>query len=701
MPNRIVAAVTAAAASLVFAGTSLAQTGVPPLDISTELVVGEVFTDGDPYSGWIGVRVRLGDGWKIYWKAPGDAGVPPEFDWSASSNLATATVQWPAPHRTSMLGVESIGYAGEVVFPVRIEVVDADFDTHVDLKLTLFACSTICVREERRLKADLSRLSYPDAQSLIDEWREKVPAERSASLAISSMEILHSKPPRLRVEATAAAPLRHPDLFVTSTPPGIYAARPDITVSDSRAVLTAVLQGEAADFLRPFDLAATLVDGPRAVEAMMSSGGSPAVLASVGATPADGERDSTSWWSVIAMAGVAGLILNLMPCVFPVLSLKLLSFVGNAQGGRREVRAGFLASAAGVVVSFLVLASALAALKAAGATVGWGIQFQQPLFLAAMAVVVALFAANLLGFFELALPSRLMNAIAGPRMRSPMVAQFANGFVSTLLATPCSAPFVGTAVGFALSRGSFEVYGVFAAMGVGMASPYLVAACVPGITTILPRPGPWMLWLRRAMAVPMLGMAAWLVSLVAATAGPVFASVMAAGLVIALLLLWHRAAHPSPHAIIAVSCALGLAGTSFLIAGARTADVSGTETVGIQWHRFGELDALVQSGHTVFLDITADWCVTCKVNKVVVVNDREIVRRLASDVVAVRADWTRPDPRIATYLKSFGRYGIPFNVVFGPDAPQGIVLPELLTRTAVLSAFAASTHSAQTNIEPK
>jgi suppressor for copper-sensitivity B len=307
-----------------------------------------------------------------------------------------------------------------------------------------------------------------------------------------------------------------------------------------------------------------------------------------------------------------------------------------------------------------------------------------------MAGVTALFAANLLGVFEVALPSWLTNALARNGVATSVPASFAGGFVATLLATPCSAPFVGTAVGFALSRGPAEIFAVFGALGVGMATPYLVVAGSPRLVALLPRPGRWMLWLRRALAVPLLATSAWLISLVAATAGPVPSALLATTLVVALAVLWWRQVRPWSHAVVGVSALLGLSAAGFVAAIAELINVPDRPERGIEWHALSELDALVRSGRTVFLDITADWCVTCKVNKALVVNDRAIARRLAGDVVAVRADWTRPDPRIAEYLRSFGRYGLPFNAVFGPGAPEGIVLPELLTTNAVLAAFAKS-----------
>ena len=383
---------------------------------------------------------------------------------------------------------------------------------------------------------------------------------------------------------------------------------------------------------------------------------------------------------------MGGFILNLMPCVFPVLSLKLLAFVNGSSADRGHVRAGFAASAAGIVGSFLVLASALIAFKAGGATIGWGIQFQQPIFLSAMAIVLTLFAANLLGLFEFILPSALANRLGAVATGPSVASHFASGFVATLLATPCSAPFVGTAVGFALARGPLEIYQVFAALGLGMASPYLLVSLFPGLALLLPRPGRWMLLVKRLMAAALLGTAVWLLTIVSATASPMVAAALGAVLLLIVMLLSLRSTE-RPRAVIA--------GSVFILAAAATimwVSPSSTLKPGvdvISWRPFvrDDVSALVQQGRTVFVDVTADWCVTCKVNKALVIDSRAVEQRLSADVIPVKADWTKPDDRIAAFLKDFGRYGLPFNVVFGPATPSGIVLPELLSKEALLAAF--------------
>lgn len=586
MLRTFLTATVIAAAFMAGTAESHSQTAAQKPDIATELIVGDVSIDGDPFKGWVGVRVRLGPGWKIYWKAPGDAGLPPEFDWSASSNVAEAAVHWPVPHRTSILGVESIGYTEEVLFPVELLIEDPDFEAKAELKLALYACSTICIREERVLAADLAHPSSPDAQSLIEEWQSKVPHKRSASLSITSAKIIRSTPPRIRVETASAQPLVHPDLFVAGARE-TYAVKPDIQISGQRTMLTSILQHDPTDPSALSNLEVTLTDGLHAVQALLPpSEVLPSPASASHRTTADTDREAI--WIIFATALLGGLILNLMPCVFPVLSLKLLSFVNHQPTPRRSVRMGLAASVAGVVASFLALASVLVVLKAGGTSIGWGVQFQQPLFLAVMAVVITLFAANLLGLFEISLPHGLMNALARNGVASSIPSQFANGFATALLATPCSAPFVGTAVSFALSRGGAEIYSVFAALGVGMAVPYLLIACVPNLATLLPHPGSWMLWLRRTMALPLLGTVAWLTTLIGATAGLFPASLMATALVVGLLVLWWRATQPSVNPTIAVSSVLFVVTAAALVALVQLTRVTHTQAREIQWRPFTE-----------------------------------------------------------------------------------------------------------------
>jgi suppressor for copper-sensitivity B len=419
-------------------------------------------------------------------------------------------------------------------------------------------------------------------------------------------------------------------------------------------------------------LRVTVVDGDRSVESRTTP---------FAATPSRGPA------SLVAMLGIAllgGLILNIMPCVLPVLSIKFLTLAAHAGRPRAAIRRGFLASAAGILVAFLLLAGGIVALKAAGLAVGWGLQFQHPAFLVLMTALLVLFAGNLAGLFEIALP-RWMGGLAEISDRQGWGGDFLAGIFATLLATPCSAPFLGTAVGFALGGGTLDVVTVFLALGIGLAAPYLAVAAVPAFAAHLPRPGRWMIAARRILAGLLALSAAWLLSVLASQAGTVASGLVALALLAALALLGLSRLAWLRRAGVAAALLLAFAAPSLLPA----PEASAKSDDG-PWRPFDRpaIEALVRQGKIVFVDVTADWCLNCKVNERLVLQSDDVLRRLSgAGVVAMRADWTRPDNAIAAFLRGFGRYGIPFYAVYGPATPQGQPLSEILTPGEVLGAL--------------
>jgi len=500
-------------------------------------------------------------------------------------------------------------------------------------------------------------------------------------------------------------PFEAPDLLVEG-PPGFHFGAPQVTLSDDgrQASLRAAVSRSLSDTaLEGQPITVTVVDGARGVETE--------AVARFLAPPA---ADFATLAGILGLALLGGLILNLMPCVLPVLSIKLLSVVHQGGRARGAIRASFLASAAGILFSFLVLAGLAVALKSAGLAVGWGIQFQQPLFLSAMALVMALFAYNLLGFFEVPLPGfigRVAERGTGEGHPHSLWSNFGAGALATLLATPCSAPFLGTSVGFALSRGAFEIFLIFVALGVGLALPYLLVAAAPRLVAWLPRPGAWMVVLRRVLGLLLAATAVWLLTVLAAQVG-VLAASLTGGLLLGLgLVLWAgpnlapklrplrlRGATPALAGLLALAAFALPAGVS---APPHSEPPAASDRLAWQPLDAGAIAALVAEGQVVFVDVTADWCITCQVNKRLVLDTDAMTERLADPgIVRMRGDWTLPSDAISGYLAGFGRYGIPFNAVYGPRAPEGVALPEILTRDAVLAALEQaagnSTASAQT-----
>jgi suppressor for copper-sensitivity B len=641
----------------------------------------------------LGLEFRLAEGWKVYWRSAGDAGYPPQIDWSGSANLAGSRTDYPVPHRFSLFGLETFGYENQVVYPISARLTDGDAPVALTAAVNALACSEICVPLDATLALELpaDRPAPTAYTQLLDRWTAQVPRDLPGiGLDVAAARSIGDPAnPTLVLTVSSAEPLSDLDVFPEGGD-GLSFGKPEIDfAADARAATVRVPVGTRGDArLETADLRLTLVDGDRFVERPVSVTAAPA--------PAIG----TSLTLILAFALLGGLILNLMPCVLPVLSLKLVSVLDSGGAARGAVRRGFLAAAAGIVFSFLLLAGALAALKTAGVAVGWGIQFQQPIFLAFMATVVLLFAANLWGWFEVALPRAIADlGTAVPDGGAPggkgLAGHFLTGAFAALLATPCSAPFLGTAVGFALSRGTVEIVSVFAVMGIGLALPYLLVAAVPDIARALPRPGRWMITFKRVLALALLATGVWLLSVlmtqIGATLTAAVAALYLAGAV--ALALLHRAGRRGAVVVSAAILAVALTVPALAPGPSPDAPTAGVRTASVEpvdWQVFDRatLDVMVASGAVILVDVTADWCITCKVNKRLVLDTDPVAALLADgSVSAMRADWTSPDPMIAEYLASFGRYGIPFNAVYGPGAPNGIPLPELLSAEAVLAAI--------------
>ena len=403
--------------------------------------------------------------------------------------------------------------------------------------------------------------------------------------------------------------------------------------------------------------------------------------------------ESRGFFGFLFLAFVGGLILNAMPCVLPVLSLKMVGLVKSADAGRGALIAGSLATAVGILISFLLLAAAAVIARSAGAAVGWGIQFQNPGFVAALTVIVLLFTLNLWGLFEIPLPTSLAKVgAAGPT--DGVAGHLTTGFFATLMATPCSAPFLGTALGFALTQSTATTFAMFAAIGTGMASPYLLLAIAPGLGRLVPRPGAWMHRFRIAMGFLLAGTAVWLLYVLSGLVALPPLLTFGAFLLAISIVTWRAsrtAAFSRPRrALMSVTAVLCIAGVAVA---ARAAGGEAARQLGvapedrlIAWQEFSpeRAEEAAAAGRYVFVDVTADWCLTCKVNEGLFLETEEVAGAFERhDVLALRADWTRRDDRIGEFLASFGRYGIPFYVLYRPGR-EPYVFSELLSKSAIL-----------------
>lgn len=598
----------------------------------------------------VGLDVTLKSGWKTYWRSPGDAGFAPEITFDGSENLASAELQYPTPLRFELFGLQTFGYEDQVVYPITVTPERPGTAVKLRGHLRYLVCEQVCIPYEADLALDIpAGPALPSDQApLVNRFKALVPGDgRSAGLQLINVRV--EAGPKLVAEAVSDGQnFSQPDLLVEG-PSSLFFGKPDVSLSDDGRLATLTLPIEPSvdtSQAASGNLTLTLTDGERGLEAEVNLPGlAPAVLhATTALLPTAPE--ASPLLLILGIALLGGLILNVMPCVLPVLVLKLTSVLQHGGGEGEQVRLSFLATAAGIVSAFLALAAALVGLKLAGHEIGWGIQFQQPLFLAILAIICLVFAANLWGWFQVPLPAMAGDlALATDRRTGnhKVFGAFMTGVFATVLATPCSAPFVGTAIGFALARGGTEIFAIFLAMSIGLALPYLAVAAVPHLAVMLPRPGRWMVWLRKVLGLSMAATALWL--------------------------------------------AWVLAGQIGLL---RAAPVGQAQGEAVRWQDFDPvaIPGLVALGQTVFVDVTADWCLTCKANKTLVIDRPPVSSSLKrANMVPMLADWTRPDPAISRYLAHFGRYGIPLNVVYGPKAPEGIVLPELLTADTVERAI--------------
>lgn len=617
------------------------------------------------------LSVSLEKGWKTYWRSPGEGGIAPSVSWESEAVAGAVSWFWPTPSRFDVAGITTQGYHDNVDLPliIRGQVPEKLVGT-----LTLPVCSNVCIltdfpfslepgagadREDFARQFAIAMGKVPIAQGLTDRASA---GYRTGSLLIS---------------AHREQGWQNPELFI-DTLDGSAFGKPVVKVDGAQLQVTLPVTdewGDVAGDLRGKSVSVVLADSGLAQQLNLN----------VGALPAPAGRGAVLW-QIALMALAGGFILNLMPCVLPVLGMKLGTILQVEHRDRQRVRVQFLASSAGIITSFLALALLMTVLRATNQTLGWGIQFQNPWFIGLMVTVTALFTANLLGLFEITLPSRLTTRLATQK-RSGLAGHFAEGAFATLLATPCSAPFLGTAVAFALAASLPVLWGLFLMLGIGMSLPWLMIALWPGLALRLPRPGRWMLRVRMALGALMLAACLWLLSLLQNHL-PERGAMVIAGVLLLILVVACARRYGLRAAAIASGAGL-VAGLALFFSLSWNAGIHPPRDE-IRWQPLSEQairDALAEK-KVVFVDVTADWCVTCKANKYNVLLRDDVQQALTDkQVVALRGDWSLPSPSINEFLQKRGSVAVPFNQIYGPQRPDGEILSPLLTREAVLKGL--------------
>ncbi len=633
----------------------------------------------------LGLRQRLAEHWHTYWKNPGEAGAPTEVRLTLPEGAEAGEIAWPGPQRIAANAAVSYGYEGEIVLPIAVTVPAAarpGEDFAVEAQADWLVCAEECIPESGSF-----RLVLPVADAVRPAEGEVADAFRAADARMPQpspwpVEMLAwSDGLRLRLAGEGLSAATHAEVF----PDGwglIDPAQPPrlSRTADDRLDLALSL-GPAFDPTQALTGVLALTDGSGASRwfALDARLGAPAAGAA-----AEAPRSA---WTLAAFAFLGGLILNLMPCVFPVLAMKATAVARLGGGPAREVRLSALLYTLGILTAFTALAALLLTLRAGGAAVGWGFQFQSPVFIAAMAWLLMAVGLNLSGVFEVRAPGL---AISDRRGHS---GSFFTGLLAVVVATPCTAPFMGVAIGAALTLPPAVCLALFLAMGLGLAAPYALLAVVPGLAALLPRPGMWMVRLRQAMAFPMYGSAAWLVWVLARQTGDDgllagLAGAVLVGFAAWLLGLAQGGARPRVSGGLAAAAAVALVALLPRL-DAEAGPSPRAEAGGGERFTAERLQTLRDAGTPVFVNMTADWCLSCLVNERVALSTDAVQAALKDrGVVYLKGDWTRQDPEITAFLRGFGRDGVPFYALYASGGPP-TVLPPVLTETAMLDAIAA------------
>ena len=677
---------------------------------------------------WLGLQLSHQPQWHTYWKNPGDSGLPTTRQWTLPAGLTAGAIAWPLPHKIPIGNLANYGYEGTVLLPVPLTL-GADFkppalanEIEVRLQASWLVCRRECIPEEGSFalklplrgstalnaagfEAALAAVPRPLAGATGGALPEPGARLDGQNLVLSVANL----PVALRGQVLELF-METPELIETAATPAqgwqgaVWTARVPLSAqrSSSPDQLPLVLAGSQDGRRQGYALTAR-VAGPwpaatpnAAAAAAASTGLSPALTAALeanAARAASAPQTALGLWAALAGALLGGLLLNLMPCVFPVLALKVVGFAGHAQD-RRAHRVSGLAYSAGVLLSVVALGGLMLALRSAGEQLGWGFQLQSPAVVAALALLFTLLGLNLAGLFEFGqfLPSRVSTLQA----RHPAVNAALSGVLAVAVASPCTAPFMGASLGLALGLPAWQALAVFAAMGLGMALPFLAASLSPALARALPRPGPWMATLRQALAFPMLATVVWLLWVLGQQSGIDGAAALLALLLGVGLLLWSLSRGATSRrwlASISIALLLGMAWvlgpfvTKPLPAATAIGAASASPGAWQAWSPPAAEQALA-AGKPVFVDFTAAWCITCQYNKQTTLADAALLADFrARQVTLLRADWTRRDPAITTALTALGRSGVPVYVVYLPGKPPR-VLSELLSVREVQAALA-------------
>jgi thiol:disulfide interchange protein DsbD len=712
LPALVIALLLGAALLPVGAKADPVQTG----HIEVELVSQEA--GAAPGSTvYVALRQKIQPGWHTYWRNPGDAGDATRIVWTLPAGWTAGDIVWPTPEKSRVGPLLDFAYTGEVLLPVPISVpANAQVGSVVTLKAAaaFLVCEQVCVPEDAVVTLTLpvvAGVPGPDPK-----WAAKVADTLAKAPKPAGLKAVFELQGSVLKLAVTGAPLKGADMsgaFFYPYSGKVIEHPPEQAIERGPEGLTLSLtpgydftQAEA----KPTELAGVLALNGAAYEITATPGAIPVGAGGLGTPPAapakaHGSTDGASLGLplAVAFAFIGGLILNLMPCVFPILSMKAASLTAHAHdAGKTRVQG--LAFLAGVVVTFLVLAGLLIAVRAGGAAVGWGFQLQSPAVVAGLALLMLLVALNMSGVFEV---GASVQGVASGAGGNGIGGSFLTGALAVLVAAPCTAPFMAGALGYALTQPPLLSLAVFLGLALGFAAPFVILAFVPALLGRLPRPGPWMDVLKKGLAFPMYATAAWLAWVFSQQTGGVPLAMMFAAAVLIAFAAWlyglaqARGALGKSQVVPLVIALASLVGVIALVWIAARGEAqpnviyderppaANAASPGLTSEAWSpeKVKTLQAEGKVVMVDFTADWCVTCKVNEGTALKGQRLVDAFkASDAVLLRADWTKRDATIAAALAEHGRAGVPLYLVYPKGSGEPVILPQLLTEGLVIEA---------------
>ncbi len=643
----------------------------------------------------IGIQQTIKPHWHTYWLNPGDSGEPTRITWNGIDGLKAEPIQWPVPNKIPIGPLANYGYENRVVLLQDITFPDTLPEGAFTLtaKISLLVCEEICIPEFGDYTITFNGGSMGDPVT-IAEARADIPTavDWPVSYARTDDKI------EFRIE------LENTDIFSNMESVEIFPVEPGLVANAEKPYVQHIDSGllitQAAGEIETQGIAETnaiiaynnvlnerkgVMVSANLVQAEEPQAQGPAPTP---ATPQTPKKESIGFIGAILFAVIGGLILNLMPCVFPVLSLKALK-LSQLQGKEEaKARAQGLAYTAGVILSFVAIAATLIALKAAGAEIGWGFQLQNPVVVSVLAYMLFLLGLNLSGFFEIT--GNFMNAGSSLAQKDGLGGSFFTGILATAVATPCTAPFMGAAMGYALVQPAYISLTVFIALGFGLALPYLALCFIPALRSALPKPGAWMDTFKQFLAFPMFASAAWLVWVLSQQAGSMGVLSILMGLVILAFGIW--LAKKNIRAFALITLAISIIPLFTVKTDPYPAGIPHEISDSRNWQAYTpeRLELALEQDEPVFLNMTAAWCITCKVNEKVALSLNE-TKMLFSEknIQYFKGDWTNRDPDITKFLEHYGRSGVPLYVYYGPRdktnglRPDPVVLPQLLTPAIV------------------